>query len=209
MRLLVLAGLGAYLALAAASCRRVEEPTTRTVSTAQSPPPRNDAPAPGGPKRSGTERCVVALPEEAPSPASPAAECPKEEGTPPTFAKGAVRFPEAPSAPKLTVELAQAQEQRTHGLMYRTGMAEDRGMLFSWPDEQPQSFWMHNTCIPLDMLFIARDGTIAGILEQVPTLNDRGRTVPCPVMHVLEVNAGWTRKHGVRPGQKIALEIPN
>jgi uncharacterized membrane protein (UPF0127 family) len=90
--------------------------------------------------------------------------------------------------------------------MYRTSMDGDRGMLFSWEADAPRSFWMQNTCIPLDMLFIAADGTIAGILEQVPTLNTQPREVPCPVRHVLELNAGWARLHGVAPGQHVDFE---
>jgi uncharacterized protein len=85
-------------------------------------------------------------------------------------------------------------------------MPKDHGMLFSWETEQVQAFWMKNTCIPLDMLFVAKDNTIAGILEQVPTLNEASRSIPCPVAHVLEVNAGYCRKHGIRAGQRIALE---
>ena len=91
-------------------------------------------------------------------------------------------------------------------LMYRTQLDADAGMLFSWDREQPRSFWMLNTCIPLDMLFIAADGTIVGILEQVPTMNTAPRGVPCAAQHVLEVNAGWTRQHGVVPGQKVSIE---
>jgi len=90
--------------------------------------------------------------------------------------------------------------------MYRTSMPDEQGMLFSWNTEQVQTFWMHNTCIPLDMLFIAKDGTITGILEQVPTLNDAPRSIPCPVSHVLELNAGYSRAHGVRAGQRIKIE---
>jgi uncharacterized protein len=56
------------------------------------------------------------------------------------------------------------------------------------------------------MLFVAKDNTIAGILEQVPTLNEAPRSIPCPVAHVLEVNAGYCRKHGIRAGQRIALQ---
>jgi uncharacterized membrane protein (UPF0127 family) len=89
--------------------------------------------------------------------------------------------------------------------MYRTELGQDSGMLFSWQDEAPRSFWMHNTCIPLDMLFIAADSTIVGILEQVPTLDEDSRSVGCPAAHVLELNAGWSRAHGVRPGQKIRI----
>jgi uncharacterized membrane protein (UPF0127 family) len=90
--------------------------------------------------------------------------------------------------------------------MYRTAMPEDQGMIFSWPEEAERTFWMHNTCIPLDMLFIAADGTILGVVEQVPVLNDSPRGIPCPVAHVLELNAGWVRAHGVAPGQRIKIE---
>jgi uncharacterized membrane protein (UPF0127 family) len=55
------------------------------------------------------------------------------------------------------------------------------------------------------MLFITGDGFIAGILENVPTMNDASRSIPCPVRYVLEVNAGWTRAHGIRAGQSVTL----
>lgn len=119
---------------------------------------------------------------------------------------GRVRFPDAPSAPSVSVERAETDAMRARGLMYRTSLDADAGMLFSWHEEEERSFWMRNTCIPLDMLFIAGDGTIVGILEQVPTLNTLPRGVPCPAMYVLEVNAGWTRQHGVTPGQRIEIE---
>jgi uncharacterized membrane protein (UPF0127 family) len=84
-------------------------------------------------------------------------------------------------------------------------MDEDRGMLFFLGRREEHTFWMHNTCIPLDMLFIDHDGTIVGILEDVPTLNDDPRTVGRDSTHVLEVNAGWCRRHGVRVGQRLLL----
>jgi len=90
--------------------------------------------------------------------------------------------------------------------MFRTKLPEDQGMLFSWDRDEPRTFWMHNTCIPLDMMFITREGLIAGILEQVPTLNDEPRGVPCPVSYVLEVNAGWSRSHGIKPGSIVHFE---
>jgi uncharacterized membrane protein (UPF0127 family) len=91
--------------------------------------------------------------------------------------------------------------------MYRTALERDQGMLFVFPDEQRRSFWMKNTCIPLDMLFLASDGTIAGIIEQVPVLNEAPRAVPCPAAYVLEVNAGYTRRHGIEPGMKAEIEL--
>ena len=95
---------------------------------------------------------------------------------------------------------------RMRGLMYRTELERDQGMLFVFPDQRPRSFWMKNTCIPLDMLFVDRHGTIVGILENVPTLNLESRGVPCPAAYVLEVNAGWTREHGVFAGQRLEIE---
>lgn len=89
--------------------------------------------------------------------------------------------------------------------MYRTGMPVDTGMLFTFAAEEPRSFWMRNTCIPLDILFLDEQGTIVGILEQVPTLNTLPRHVPCPSKSVLELNAGWARAHGVEPGQSVTV----
>ncbi len=105
---------------------------------------------------------------------------------------------------KLVVELALNENEHAKGLMYRTSLAEDRGMLFVM-ERKVQHFWMKNTCLPLDMLFIDADGTISGILENVPTLNEDERTIGCPTTYVLEVNAGWTRRHGVRPGSQVTL----
>lgn len=119
---------------------------------------------------------------------------------------GQVRFAEAPSAPTVTVELALTDPARARGLMYRTEMDGDHGMLFSWESDERRSFWMRNTCIPLDMLFIASDGTVVGILEQVPTLNTLPREVPCPARHVLELNAGWARAQGITPGQRVEID---
>jgi uncharacterized membrane protein (UPF0127 family) len=158
-----------------------------------------------GTARSGAA-CVTPRREPPPPVATPAAQCPADPETPPNLPSGQVRFSDAPGSPSVSVELAVDDTARTRGLMYRTAMDADRGMLFSWPREEPRSFWMRNTCIPLDMLFIAADGTIVGILEQVPTLNTAPRSVPCPAQHVLEVNAGWTRAHGVEPGQRVDLD---
>ena len=121
---------------------------------------------------------------------------------------GFVTFTEAPGQPRVAVELARTDPARSRGLMYRTQMADDDGMLFVWKAERPRSFWMRNTCIPLDMLFIAADGTIVGIQEQVPVLNDAPRAIHCPAQNVLELNAGWTRKHGVVAGQRVQIETP-
>ena len=151
-------------------------------------------------------RCVQPLTVPAPPLAAPASRCPADPSGPLRLPTGQVQFTEAPSAPKVTVELALDDPARARGLMYRTQMDGDHGMLFSWDEDGRRSFWMQNTCIPLDMLFIAGDGTVVGILEQVPTMNTLPREVPCPARHVLELNAGWARSHGVQPGQHVDLE---
>jgi uncharacterized membrane protein (UPF0127 family) len=115
-------------------------------------------------------------------------------------------FRDAPGSPRVAVELARTNHDRQRGLMYRTTLDKDEGMLFSWSDERPRSFWMKNTCLPLDMLFIAADGVIVGILEQVPTMNTASRSVRCPAAHVLEVNAGYCRAHGIEPGQRVQVD---
>ncbi|HVJ17607.1 MAG TPA: DUF192 domain-containing protein, partial [Polyangiaceae bacterium] len=151
--------------------------------------------------------CVVPLPDEALPQATPAANCPAEPATsPPELGRGYITFVEAPGTPRVGVEIADSNSERERGLMYRTSMPEDQGMLFSWADERVRTFWMHNTCLPLDMLFIDKQGFIAGIVEQVPVLNDAPRSVACPVAHVLELNAGYARSHGLKPGTRVTFE---
>jgi uncharacterized protein len=220
--------LGALLAAASCTwgcaCNRTEEPAAPSVddTTAASGATRHErsAPAPSAPLvtapssgplgQPGTAAapptaCIVPLGEPAPI-ATPAAQCPKDPTGNLKLPLGKVVFVDAPAAPAATVELARDEAARERGLMYRTRMPENQGMLFSWQDERVRNFWMRNTCLPLDMLYITKDGIIAGILEQVPTLNDAPRGIRCPVAHVLELNAGWARAHGIRPGMKVAIE---
>jgi uncharacterized membrane protein (UPF0127 family) len=116
-----------------------------------------------------------------------------------------VVFRDAPGSPSVKVEVARSPTVRSRGLMFRRSMPDDAGMIFVWEEDEPRTFWMHNTCIPLDMLFIDHEGYIVGILEQVPTMNDMSRRNPCPARQVLEVNAGYCRRHGIRAGQQIDI----
>ena len=79
-------------------------------------------------------------------------------------------------------------------------------MLFAWPTSEIRTFWMHNTCLSLDMLFIDADGYLTGIVENAPTLNDDAQSIDCPVSYVLEVGAGWSRRHGVAPKQRVIID---
>lgn len=145
------------------------------------------------------------LRDPAPPVAAPASRCPPEPNAQAPLPRAHVKFASAPGNPEVKVEVAVSARQQQRGLMYRTSLGADSGMLFPFPDERPRHFWMRNTCIPLDMLFLDRAGTIVGLLEQVPTLNTLDRSVPCPAAYVLELNAGWARAHGVRPGQRVEI----
>lgn len=193
---------GLAFAGAIAACNRAPaEPTSRTETVTSDP-----AAKPGATTTAAPARCIKPTPETAPPPAPPlaAGACPPDPAGGPPFAKvAAVNFPDVSAT--VDVELALTDAETERGLMYRTQMAPSHGMLFAMGERKPQTFWMHNTCISLDMLFIDDDGTIVGILENVPTLNDDVRTVGCPSSYVLEVNAGWCRAHGVRAGQRVSL----
>lgn len=196
------------LALLALGCRHSDHGSA-VESAASTQVERGSSPA-GEPLKGAVQptACVVPMSEAAPATAAKADECPLAQSPSITLPVGQVTFDEAPGRPRATVEFALNNSTRQRGLMFRTRMEADRGMLFAWEDEEPRSFWMHNTCIPLDMLFITKAGTIAGVLEQVPVLNDEPRGVPCPVAHVLEMNAGWSRAHGVKPGQHVTIAFP-
>ncbi len=124
-----------------------------------------------------------------------------DAGAPPIVA---ITFPDE-SGVKVDAELVRSEHDTTRGLMYRKHMDEEHGMLFDLREREDHHFWMHNTCIPLDMLFVDDDGLIVGIVENAPTLNNESRSVGCPSRWVLEVNAGWSRRHGVRAGQHLVL----
>ncbi len=89
--------------------------------------------------------------------------------------------------------------------MFRTSMQPDHGMFFDLGERSVHQFWMHDTCIPLDMIFLDEDGFVVGVLENVPTLNEQPRGVPCASSYVLETNAGWARRVGVKAGMWARL----
>jgi uncharacterized protein len=194
--------------LLSCACNRTEEPAApSSAETTASPPPTPPSAPLVAPMPSQTPAPACTVPFGEPAPVvGKAAQCPKDPTGNLQLPLGKITFLDAPGAPQVDVELARDDAARERGLMYRTSMPEARGMLFSWQDERVRNFWMHNTCIPLDMLYVTKEGVISGILEQVPTLNDAPRGIPCPVAHVLELNAGWARAHGVAPGMKLKIE---
>jgi len=106
-----------------------------------------------------------------------------------------------------SVEVVDNDADRAKGLMYRKELPEGRGMLFDFHRDQEVSFWMQNTYIPLDMIFIRGDGRILRIEENTVPLSTRMIPSRGPVRAVLEVIGGTSRKLGIAPGDRVASPI--
>ncbi len=106
-----------------------------------------------------------------------------------------------------SVELVENDADRAKGLMFRKELPEGRGMLFDFKREQEVSFWMENTYIPLDMIFIRGDGRILRIAENTEPLSTRIIASGGPVRAVLEVIGGTARKLGIAPGDRVGHTI--
>lgn len=106
-----------------------------------------------------------------------------------------------------SVELAVTEPEREKGLMFRKKLPEGNGMLFDFHREQEVGFWMQNTYIPLDMIFIRGDGRILRIAENTEPLSTRIIPSNGPVRAVLEVIGGTARKFGIAPGDRVASTI--
>jgi len=106
-----------------------------------------------------------------------------------------------------SIELATTDEERARGLMYRQELQEEHGMLFDFEREEPVAMWMHDTYIPLDMIFIRGDGRILRIAERTQPLSDRIISSGGSVRAVLEVAGGTAKRLGIAPGDRIGHPI--
>jgi uncharacterized protein len=106
-----------------------------------------------------------------------------------------------------TVELAVTDQERERGLMFRKQLPEGQGMLFDFKREQEVTMWMENTYIPLDMIFIRRDGRIWRIAENTEPLSRAIISSEGPVLAVLEVVGGTAKKLGIAPGDRVGAPM--
>jgi hypothetical protein len=106
---------------------------------------------------------------------------------------------------EVALEVADTPEVRARGLMYRKSLPEGHGMLFVFDEESVQEFWMKDTLIPLDMLFIAADGRVVGIHANATPLSTATIAVGAPSRFVLEVPGGWAARHGIMTGAHVEL----
>jgi uncharacterized membrane protein (UPF0127 family) len=101
------------------------------------------------------------------------------------------------------IEIADDGAERAKGLMFRTELAPDAGMLFDYHEEQETSFWMQNTVIPLDMIFIGADGVVKNIHVNAKPLDTTGIPSGVPVQFVLEIPGGRSKEIGLAIGDKM------
>jgi uncharacterized protein len=101
------------------------------------------------------------------------------------------------------VEIARDDASRARGLMDRRFMPADHGMLFEFDREGPEAFWMKDTYIPLDMIFISRSGVVTNIVANAEPLSERAIPSGPPCMAVLELNGGVAVKIGLKVGDKV------
>lgn len=104
------------------------------------------------------------------------------------------------------VEVVATRPLIQKGLMFREHLPIDQGMLFMMNEEEDHTFYMRNTLIPLDMIFITKDMTVAGIVERATPRTEELRSVGKPSFYVLEVNGGWSATHKVGAGAKVRFD---
>lgn len=167
---------------------RLAIPLALLLATACSkPPPADDSAI--------TERTEVPAPSAPPTPAAR----PREP-------RGTVYLATPSGEKAVSVEVVRSEAAQARGLMYRQHMPPDDGMLFFMGEEKVHSFWMENTLIPLDIMFIGKDMKVVGIVENAEPRTRSNRFVNGPSLYVLEVNGGWSKAHGVGPGTVVRFE---
>ncbi len=107
---------------------------------------------------------------------------------------------------RFTVEVARTAEEQATGLMNRSSLAPDRGMIFPFEAPRDASFWMKNTLIPLDIIFVRGDGSIANIAANTVPLSLQPVLSDGPVSAVLEIAGGRSAELGIKPGDKVSWQ---
>ena len=126
-----------------------------------------------------------------------------------TSDRGPVVTLEAPGGPvSVRVEIADTPEAIRRGLMWRSELADDAGMLFVFTDDQKRTFWMKNTPISLDILFIDRDLRVVSIARSTEPYSLARIPSGKPARYVLEVAAGFAARHRIEPGTRVRIPDP-
>jgi uncharacterized membrane protein (UPF0127 family) len=108
---------------------------------------------------------------------------------------------------KVRVEVAQTEEEKARGLMFRESLGQNEGMLFVYDREEILTFWMKNTPLPLSIAFLDQRGKIVDIQDMEP-FSLRTHVSSFPAKYALEMNRGWFRRKGIEPGDTIRIPAP-
>jgi uncharacterized membrane protein (UPF0127 family) len=103
---------------------------------------------------------------------------------------------------RIDAEIAEGLHERVKGLMFREHLGPDQGMLFLFPVEEPRSFWMKNTPLPLDILFLDSERTVVSIRKDTVPYSEKSVQSERPARYVVEVNAGFVDRHGIETGDR-------
>lgn len=109
----------------------------------------------------------------------------------------------------IDIEFADSENERARGLMYRDKMLENQGMLFVFPVQKMQSFWMHNTVLSLDIIFVNSDLEIVTIQRNAQPYSDKSLPSTKPAQYVIEVISGYTEKYNINEGDKVIFRKTN
>lgn len=115
------------------------------------------------------------------------------------LSRATVRFETAKGPWLVQVEVARTPQERARGLMFRKDLPQDQGMLFIFDETEEHSFWMRNTLIALDMIFLSEDRTVEGVVANATPRTDVARTVGRPSRYVVEVSGGEAAAHAIAP----------
>ncbi len=113
---------------------------------------------------------------------------------------------EGRKTPVVKAEVVTSNQARQLGLMYRRDLPQDRGMLFVFPGEQPRSFWMKNTYIELDIIYISKDRKVVSVSKRARPLTTTKRHSEGPAKYVLEVGGGLADEWGLKPGAEFVSD---
>ena len=117
----------------------------------------------------------------------------------------AIAIVAAPGEAQFHLELTTTAEERSRGLMFRQTMSDEWGMLFIYPSQKKLTFWMKNTYIPLDMVFISSDHHVVGVVHDAVPHTTESRQVEGESQYVLELNAGLANRYGIKAGDKVVF----
>jgi uncharacterized membrane protein (UPF0127 family) len=104
------------------------------------------------------------------------------------------------------MEVVASPEARAKGLMFRRELGQQQGMLFVFPEQENHSFWMKNTVLSLDMVFVSADWRVVGILKRVPPMNEEPRRIEQDSQYVLEFQAGTADRIGLDEGARVKVD---